>query len=108
CSMITRSLQSPKLLVKPQATIRLLPTGMTGVPGKLTPETHRLSPSSEFQLSVARYQVFGTESPRCISLATKALPPAAWPAATAQLLLPEDSRGSCGGISPNRTGDVRL
>src|SRR6516225_3521977 len=83
---MTRSLQSPSELVKPHATSPLLPATSEGTPGSVTPVRRR---DGEFVHTIdARYQMFGTESPRCMSLATIAPPSAVSRPATAQLLLP--------------------
>ena len=47
-STITRSAQSPSLLVKPQATWPLLPTTIAGVPGSVTPVICCWLPGSSF------------------------------------------------------------
>src|SRR5215470_10114923 len=86
---MTRSLQSPSELVKPHATSPLLPATSQGTPGSVTPVRRRDRES--FHTIDARYQMFGTDSPRCMSLATIAPPSAVSRLATAQLLLPRQS-----------------
>ncbi len=86
-SSTTRSAQSPWLFVKPQATWPLLPTTTKPEPGSITPVTRRSAPAAS-NTSEARYQVFGTPRPRCMSSASSAPPWVVWLPATAQLLLP--------------------
>ena len=93
---MTRSDQSPWELVKPHATRPLLPATTIGAPGRVTPMRRCSSPqpSCPGQTSMARYHVLGIAIPRCMSLATIALP---WPVrepATAQLLLPTSEAAS--------------
>src|SRR5271157_3749377 len=90
-----RSDQSPPELVRPQAMWPLLPMTIAGAPGKVAPVTCRGTGrasasgprSSSGRINEARYQVLGTPSRRCMSLATIAVPFEDRGAATAQLLL---------------------
>src|SRR5205807_1126900 len=88
-STMTRSLQSPTELVKAHARSPLLPATSDGTPGSVTPVRRRGRVSR--QTIDARYQMFGVDRPRCMSLATMAPPSPVRRPATAQLLLPRAS-----------------
>src|SRR6476661_8768029 len=97
---MTRSLQSPSLLVNPHATRPLLPTTSHGRPGSVTPVRRRAGrPGSAAIVYEARYQIDGTPIARCMSLATRAAPVDVCAPSTAQLLLPALNAGSSGGES---------
>src|SRR4051812_514483 len=93
-STITRSPGSTYALVKPHATLPLLPATIAGVPGSVTPVTLVPGYSND-----ARYQVLGTPWSRCMSFATIAVPVAVCAPPRANTFEPitaSESRGSNG------------
>src|SRR3569832_267545 len=83
---------------------------MPGVPGRLTPVNWRTTPFRSGARSTTRYQIFGSDRPRCISLATIARPSKLALRLIAQLLLPiiEVSKpDALGSSSAVRSGAAR-
>ena len=67
----------------------------------------RRSPSTPGKTSDSRYQVLGTEIPRCMSLARRAPPCAVCAPATAQLLLPRTKASSSAADRADRHAEER-
>ena len=86
---MTTSLTSVPATVNPHAMLPLLPATIAGMPGRLTPVT--LCGPQEIE---ARYQVLGTDRPKCMSFARSPAPEAVRAPATANEFEPGMSGGS--------------
>src|SRR5271154_7566693 len=95
-----KSCTSAPLFVNPQAILSLCPMTTSGAPGRVSPFTFH--PGA---VKCSSYQIEGTESSRCVSLASSGFPEAVCAPLTPQLLLPSPRRISLSAVRKNSCTD---